>query len=132
MSTEKNNPDIRWIIGGAVSLIIAGMAVVTVLSLASDKDQTATIASIGTMITMGVAGIFGLYKINEGVQKKIDENTQLTERVAVGQHQVIRRLNGELDQRVAEASRQAVVDAMPSIKRAIVEALEDFSSTTTS
>lgn len=123
MTSEKSN-DIRWIVGGAVAILIAGMTLIGVLSLGSSRDQTATIASIGTLVTMGVAGVFGLYKLNEGVQKGLKENTEITEAVAKTQGRMETRLNGDLDRRIAEASRQAVVDAMPSIKQAMVEVLD--------
>jgi predicted ThiF/HesA family dinucleotide-utilizing enzyme len=121
VSTAKNN-DLGVIVGGVVALLIVGMLTIAVVSTTA-PDSTAALASIGGLMTMGAAGIFGLAKMrsevvrtaeavattlvasNEVQAEKMQENTALTRRVS---HQ----LNGGLDERMKRIAKEAMTEVM--------------------
>lgn len=106
MRSGKHTSEVGWIVGGAVAILIAGMICVT-LATALSPDAEATIAALGGMIATGLAGLFGLHKVNESQQKAMAEQTEGIERikdeVAAGAEAVAHRLNGELDARIQQA-----------------------------
>lgn len=100
---QHQTTDLRVIVWGAVVLIIAGMLLITGISIYV-QDNAAPVAAVASMVTMGAAGIFGLWKLNENMQAKVEAGTQRTEKAVADESQKItHRLNGELDQRIKEA-----------------------------
>jgi hypothetical protein len=105
MSSGTNN-DTHWIIGGAVAIIIVGMSLITLASIAA-TDAAPIIAAISTTVTLGLGGLFALHKAQETVQKSekaVVENTKVTEEIRdVGIEnsqkltQITHQLNGERD-----------------------------------
>jgi predicted ThiF/HesA family dinucleotide-utilizing enzyme len=121
MSAAKNN-DLSVIVGGVVALLIGGMIAIAVIS-AMSADATAAIASIGGLMTMGAAGIFGLAKMRSDVVRtaetlavKVEETTiqqaaQIAENTALTRR-VDNRLNGDLDARMKRIATEAMEDVL--------------------
>lgn len=134
---QNNDADVRWVIGGAVAILIAGMVIVTFVATFAPGDNAATIASIGTMVTMGVAGVFGMREAQKRVEGKIDQNTAITAVAATEARdaalvaadsavEIKHQLNGGLDQRMKACAEQAIIDAMPMIRQTMVEVLDTY------
>lgn len=106
MRNETNG--LRVIVLGASALFIVGMGLMTAVAVLV-PDSAAIVAALGGTVATGAAGIFGLWKLNEGMQGKMDENAKRTDSAIDG---VAHRLNGDLDRRMREAAREAVLEAL--------------------
>lgn len=133
MRSEMNKPsEIRWIVGGAVAILVAGMVAVTAASTLS-ADATASIAALGGMISLGLTGLFGLHKLNESQQKAMAENTKETKKVVSGVEALGHRLNGELDARIRDSVAIGIAQfragLLLDVREAVKETLAEWEQT---
>lgn len=131
MRTEKSN-DIGWIVGGAVAIIIAGIAAMTILSV-SLPDATAPVGAITTLITAAIAGLFGLREMNKMQQQRDKAALQETkEQVAEVTQTLNTRLNGELDRRMQQAVAVGIAQFraqfLMEVKQVMAEVLDEWTA----